>query len=70
VAPFIGPELVFWLFLGKPGEVPFLYDFSFHLRFLLATPLLFMAEGIADKRVKLILNQFNKAGLLFRERQT
>ena len=60
-------NLLFGYFWTDQVQVPFLYDFPVHLRFLLATPLLLIAEGIADKRVKLIVNQFDKAGLLHEE---
>jgi hypothetical protein len=62
------PLLIFTLASGlfwtDEVQIPFLYDFPVHTRFLLALPLLVLAEGIADKRIKLIINQFSKAGLL------
>lgn len=53
-------------FLGKV-DIPFLYDFPSHVRFLLVLPMFLMAEAIVDKRVKLVVNQFESAGLLFEE---
>ena len=63
--PLLVLNLFFGYFWGDLVKVPFLYDFPSHVRFLIAIPMLFIAEGIADKRVKLIVNQFNKSELLF-----
>jgi len=52
-------------FYGDKVQIPFLYDFPIHIRFLLAVPMLFMAEAIVDLRVRLVVNQFDKAGLLY-----
>ncbi len=55
------------LFLGQRVQVPFLYDFPAHIRFLVAIPMLLMAEIIVDERVKLIVNQFSTSGLLYED---
>jgi len=53
-------------FLGKV-DIPFAYDFPIHVRFLLVLPMLLMAERIVDRRVKLVVNQFETAQLLHEE---
>jgi len=54
-------------FFGNTVQVPFLYDFPVHIRFLLAVPMLLAAETIVDQRSKLIINQFSKAQLILEE---
>ena len=65
--PLLIMTLISGQFLSGEVQVPFLYDFPFHIRFLMAVPMLFMAEKIVDERVKLVVHQFNKAGLLHEE---
>jgi len=64
------PLLIFNLlagsFLGRV-DIPFAYDFPVHVRFLLVLPMLLAAERIVDRRVKLIVNQYDTAGLLHPE---
>lgn len=62
--PLLIMTLVSGLFWSDKVQIPFLYDFPVHIRFLVALPLMILAEGMADKRIKLIVNQFGKAGLL------
>ncbi len=65
------PLLIFTIISGLCWkgnvQIPFLYDFPVHIRFLLAIPMLLMAEVIVDNRVKLIINQFSNAGLILEE---
>ena len=39
-------------------KVPFLYDVDAHIRFLLALPLLLIAELVVHRRIKMIIQQF------------
>jgi hypothetical protein len=44
--------------LGGSVNVPFLYDLETHVRFLLALPLLLLAELIIHQRMKIVVRQF------------
>lgn len=44
--------------LGGAIKVPFIYDVDVHLRFLLALPLLLVAELIVHQRIRLTIQQF------------
>lgn len=44
--------------LGGSVNVPFLYDLEIHVRFLLALPLLLVAELIVHQRMKIVVRQF------------
>jgi hypothetical protein len=48
-------------------EISFVEEFATHIRFLIVIPLLVLAEGIVDQRVKISLGQFNRSGLLTEE---
>ena len=65
------PLLIFTLlagtFYGNEVQISFLYDFPVHIRFLLAIPLLLMAETTVHDRSKRIINQFNTAQLILEE---
>ena len=65
--PLLIMTLISGLFWTDRVQIPFLYDFPVHIRFLIAIPMLLMAEVITDERVKLVINQFGKAGLLHEE---
>jgi len=65
--PLLIMTLISGLFWTDRVQIPFVYDFPVHIRFLLAIPMLLMAEIIVDERVKLIVNQFNTAGLIHEE---
>lgn len=45
-------------------EVPFLRDIEVHVRFLVALPLLLIAELVAHRRLRPLLNQFVERGLI------
>jgi hypothetical protein len=70
----IGIPLIAWLPLlalslyeghalgGVP--VPFLYDFAVHARYLIAVPILLMAEVVVHERVRRVVRQFVDSGLV------
>ena len=43
---------------GDASKVPFFYDVDVHVRFLVALPLLLVAELVVHQRLKLIVQQF------------
>jgi hypothetical protein len=49
---------------GNKVEITFLKDFATHARFLVIIPLLIMAEGSVDFRLKELTSQFFNAGIL------
>ncbi len=46
------------------ATVPFLSDFSAHVRFLFALPLLIIADALIDQRLKQTVRQFVRSGLV------
>lgn len=44
--------------LGGGIKVPFVYDVDVHVRFLLALPLMLVAELVVHKRIRLTIQQF------------
>ncbi len=50
--------------VGPGRALPFLNDIGFQLRFLVATPLLIVAEPIVHLRLRLIISQFQVRGLV------
>ncbi|MET0217876.1 MAG: hypothetical protein ABW205_08110 [Burkholderiales bacterium] len=44
--------------------MPFLYDFAAYTRFLIAMPLLILAEGVIERRVSEVVTHFVHAGLV------
>jgi hypothetical protein len=44
--------------------VPFLYDFAVHARFLVAVPILLMAEVVVHARIQRVVGQFTETGLV------
>jgi len=52
------------LALGGPLQIPFLFDFPVSVRFLLAIPLLIIAEGVVDSRVGLVVRYLTQSGLV------
>jgi hypothetical protein len=52
------------LTLGNKVQVSFLEDFTAHTRFLLAIPLMVFAETSVDFRLRELISQFFKAGIL------
>ena len=49
---------------GDSVRVPFLFDVDVHARFLLALPLLIVAELVVHRRMRLVVGTFVKRGLL------
>jgi hypothetical protein len=45
-------------------NVPFLYDLETHIRFLVALPLLFVAELVVHQRIKPVVRQFIERGII------
>lgn len=71
----IGISLVAWLPLlvwtvydgvaiGKAVSVPFLSDLEVHARFLVAIPLLILAEVVAHQRIRPVVQHFVSAGIV------
>lgn len=50
--------------LGGTVKVPFIYDVDVHVRFLLALPLLLVAELVVHKRIRLTIQQFIARGIV------
>jgi hypothetical protein len=50
--------------LGGPAAVPFLLDFEVHARFLVAVPLLIVAELVVHDRLRFVLKQFLDRNLI------
>jgi len=49
---------------GGASKIPFFYDVDVHVRFLLALPLLLMAELVVHQRLRLIVRQFVERGIV------
>jgi hypothetical protein len=49
---------------GDTVKVPFLFDVDVHARFLLALPLLILAELVVHQRMRLVVGTFVRRGLL------
>lgn len=50
--------------LGGAMKVPFIYDVDVHVRFLVALPLLLVAELVVHQRMRLIIRQFIERGIV------
>jgi len=50
--------------LGGAIKVPFIYDVDVHVRFLLALPLLLVAELVVHQRIRLVVRQFIARGIV------
>ena len=50
--------------VGGAIKVPFIYDVDVHVRFLVALPLLLVAELIVHQRMRLIVRQFIERGIV------
>jgi hypothetical protein len=50
--------------IGGASKVPFFYDLDVHVRFLLALPLLLIAELVVHQRMRLIVKQFVERGIV------
>src|SRR4026207_1861970 len=49
---------------GNGVTMPFLYDVDVHLRFLIALPLLLVAELVVHQRMRPVIRQFVERGLI------
>ena len=52
---------------GQVVAVPFLFDLDVHARFLVALPLLIVAERIVHERMQIVVGQFTSQGLVTSE---
>lgn len=50
--------------VGGAIKVPFIYDVDVHVRFLVALPLLLVAELLVHQRIRLIVQQFIERGIV------
>ena len=50
--------------LGGDSKVPFFYDVDAHVRFLVALPLLLVAELVVHQRIRLTVRQFVERGIV------
>jgi hypothetical protein len=55
---------------GTDAAVPFLKDVGIHVRFLVALPLLIVAEFVVHQRMRLLVTQFLERGLIPKEAMT
>src|SRR5215471_5734081 len=71
----VGIPLIAWLPLlvlttyegvavGHAVAVPFVYDFAVHARFLVAVPILLLAEIVVHERILKVVHQFLAEGLV------
>jgi hypothetical protein len=62
------PLLVLSVFSGQAfggiSKVPFFYDWDVHVRFLVALPLLLVAELVVHQRIRFIVSQFLERGII------
>ena len=49
---------------GSQVQIPFLYDVATHARFLIAIPLLFLADYFAHTRMPPVVSQFTRRGII------
>jgi hypothetical protein len=49
---------------GGAIKVPFIYDIDVHVRFLLALPLLLVAELVVHQRIRKVVGQFTERGIV------
>lgn len=74
----VGIPLVAWLPLlilstyeglvvGHAVKVPFLFDIEVHARYLLAIPILLMAEIVVHQRIRVVVRQFIETGIVTSE---
>src|SRR5262249_36545640 len=50
--------------LFRGVAVPFLYDFAVHARFLVAVPILLLAEIVVHQRIQRVVQQFVSTGIV------
>ncbi len=52
------------LAIGDGVKIPFLYDYAAYARFLLAIPMLIVAEGLIGRQIATVAAHFDRAGLI------
>jgi hypothetical protein len=62
--PLLGLSAAQGMAIGGAVKVPFLYDFAAYTRFLVAIPLLILAEGLIGPQMAAVVAQFGRSGLL------
>jgi hypothetical protein len=55
------------LVVGHAVKVPFLYDIEVHARYLLAIPILLVAEIVVHQRIRVVVRQFVDTGIIASE---
>jgi hypothetical protein len=55
------------LVVGHAVKVPFLYDIEVHARYLLAVPILLLAEIVVHQRIRVVVRQFVDTGIVAAE---
>ena len=53
--------------VGHGVQVPFLYDIEVHARYLVAVPILLMAEIVVHQRIRVVIRQFVDTGIITAE---
>lgn len=62
--PLLVLSLVFGDQVAEPIKVPFLYDIDVHVRFLLAVPLMLLAELVVHQRIAPLVKQFRQREII------
>ena len=52
------------LAFGDRVELPYLWDFTVHIRFLICVPLLIIAEVVLDARTRAVVKHFIASGII------
>ncbi|MGZ8159719.1 MAG: hypothetical protein ACXWT4_13020 [Methylobacter sp.] len=53
--------------VGGGSKVPFFYDVDAHVRFLVALPLMLVAEFVVHQRIRLVVRQFVERGIVLQQ---
>lgn len=62
--PLLGLSLLYRDQVTETIKVPFLYDIDVHIRFLLAVPLMLLAELVVHQRIAPLVKQFRQRGII------
>jgi hypothetical protein len=62
--PLLVLSIVQGLAYGKQLQIPFLHDFAVNVRFLVALPILILAESSIDRQWRLLVLHFQRSGLV------
>jgi hypothetical protein len=62
--PLLVLSIVQGLAYGKQLQIPFLHDFAANVRFLVAMPILILAESSIDRQWRLLVLHFQRSGLV------